>query len=133
MSKKEEYKLQNLKFLEDYKQQDDVWTLPEGVMYRVITAGDGDTRPSSTSVVSIYYKGSLINGRVFDDNMSQPCPEPFRLNELIKGWQIVLPNMSVGDRWEVVVPATLGYGSKGTDGIPRNSTLIFEIELVNVF
>ena len=133
MSKKEEYKQLNLKFLEEYKQKEDVWTLPEGVMYRVITSSESNVRPSATSVVSVYYKGSLINGRVFDDNMSQPCAEPFRLNEEIAGWQIVLPHISVGERWEVVIPATLAYGSKGTDGIPRNSTLIFEIELVNVF
>lgn len=133
MSKKEEYKQLNLQFLEDYKKKDDVWILPEGVMYRVLSSGNGGVRPSSTNVVSIYYKGTLINGKVFDSNMSQPCPEPFRLNDLIKGWQIVLPHMCVGDRWEVVIPASLGYGSKGTDGIPRNSTLIFEIDLVNVF
>ena len=109
-----------------------MWTLPEGVLYRVINEGNG-VHPLSTSVVSVYYKGSLINGRVFDSNMEQPCPEPFRLNEVIEGWQVVLPHMKVGDRWEVIIPASLGYGSKGTDGIPRNSTLIFEIELVNVF
>ena len=132
MSKKEEYKQLNLKYIEDRKASGEMWTLPEGVLYRVIKEGDG-IHPLSTSVVSVYYKGSLINGRVFDSNMSQPCPEPFRLNEVIEGWQVVLPHMKVGDRWEVVIPASLGYGSKGTDGIPRNSTLIFEIELVNVF
>ncbi|MBQ2046911.1 MAG: FKBP-type peptidyl-prolyl cis-trans isomerase, partial [Muribaculaceae bacterium] len=106
--------------------------LSGGVLYRVINEGNGSS-PNATSVVSVYYKGRLINGRIFDDNTSNPCPEPFRLNEVIKGWQIALVNMKVGDKWEVIIPATQGYGSKTVDDIPRNSTLIFEIELVNIF
>lgn len=132
MSKKEEYKQQNIRYIDDLRQSGEMWTLPEGILYRVMKEGDG-SRPMSTSVVSVYYKGSLINGRIFDSNLSQPCPEPFRLNEVIEGWQVVLPHMKEGDTWEVVIPASLGYGSKGTDGIPRNSTLIFEINLVKVF
>lgn len=132
MSRKEEYKQQNLDYLAQVASQPGVKSLQGGVLYRVINQGNGNS-PSSTSVVSVYYKGSLINGRVFDDNMSSPCPEPFRLNEVIKGWQIALTNMKVGDKWEVIIPATQGYGSKTVDDIPRNSTLIFEIELVNIF
>lgn len=132
MSRKEEYKQQNLDYLAQAASQPDVKSLQGGVLYRVINQGNGNS-PSTTSVVSVYYKGSLINGRVFDDNMSSPCPEPFRLKEVIKGWQIALTNMKVGDKWEVIIPATQGYGSKTVDDIPRNSTLIFEIELVNIF
>lgn len=132
MSKKEDYKQENLKFIKDYSLNEDVKSLPEGVLYREIKSGNG-VKPLSTSVVSVYYKGSLINGRIFDSNLSQSCPEPFRLTEVIKGWQIALPNMRVGDTWEIVIPATLGYGTRGVDGIPKNSTLIFEISLVSVF
>ena len=132
MSKKEDYKQANLKFLEDFSKGEGVKALPGGVLYRVIENGDGIS-PSATSVVSVYYKGQLINGVIFDSNLTQPCPEPFRLNEVIKGWQIALPQMKVGDKWEIVIPANLAYGSRGVDGIPRNSTLIFEIALVNVF
>ena len=132
MSRKAEYKQQNLDYIAQEAAKQDVNTLPEGVLYRVINAGDGAT-PSPTSVVSVYYKGRLINGRVFDDNTSNPCPEPFRLNEVIKGWQIALTHMKVGDKWEVTIPASLGYGSKTVDDIPRNSTLVFEIELVSIF
>lgn len=132
MSRKEEYKQQNIEYLVKTAAQPGVNKLPEGILYRIINNGNGAS-PTSTSVVSVFYKGRLINGRTFDDNTSNPCPEPFRLNEVIKGWQIALINMKVGDKWEVIIPATQGYGSKTVDDIPRNSTLIFEIELVNIF
>lgn len=132
MSRKEEYKQQNIEYLVKTAAQPGVNKLPEGILYRIINNGNGAS-PTSTSVVSVFYKGRLINGRTFDDNTSNPCPEPFRLNEVIKGWQIALVNMKVGDKWEVIIPATQGYGSKTVDDIPRNSTLIFEIELVNIF
>lgn len=132
MSKKEEYKQQNIDYLKEVALQPGVEKLPEGALYKIIKSGEGAS-PVATSVVSVYYKGTLINGRVFDSNLSQPCPEPFRLSEVIKGWQIALPRMKVGDTWEIFLPASLGYGSKGVDGIPRNSTLIFEITLVNIF
>lgn len=132
MSRKEEYKQQNIEYLVQTASQPGINKLSEGVLYRVINSGNGAS-PTSTSVVSVFYKGRLINGRTFDDNTSNPCPEPFRLNEVIKGWQIALVNMKVGDKWEVIIPATQGYGSKTVDDIPRNSTLIFEIELVNIF
>ena len=69
MSRKEEYKQQNLDYLAQVASQPGVKSLQGGVLYRVINQGNGNS-PSSTSVVSVYYKGSLINGRVFDDNMS---------------------------------------------------------------
>ncbi len=132
MSRKEEYKQQNIEYLAKTALQPDVNKLPDGVLYRVINAGNGAS-PIATSVVSVFYKGRLINGRTFDDNTSNPCPEPFRLNEVIKGWQIALTHMKIGDKWEVIIPASQGYGSKTVDDIPRNSTLIFEIELVSIF
>ena len=132
MSKKEEYKRLNIEYLKEVALQPGVEKLPEGALYRVVKAGHG-VSPTDTGVVSVYYKGTLINGRVFDSNLSQPYPEPFLLKEVIKGWQIALPRMCVGDTWELFLPASLGYGAKGVDGIPRNSTLIFEITLVNVF
>lgn len=132
MSRKEEYKQLNLDFIAQKATKEGTLSLPGGLLYRVIKAGNGAT-PTSTSVVSVYYKGRLVNGRTFDDNTAQPCPEPFRLNEVIKGWQIALTHMKVGDKWEVIIPASQGYGSKTVDDIPRNSTLIFEIELVSIF
>ncbi len=132
MSRREDYKQQNLDYLIQEASKPETKTLQGGILYRIIKQGNGNS-PLATNVVSVYYKGRLINGRVFDDNTTQPCPEPFRLNEVIKGWQIALPHMKIGDKWEVIIPASQGYGSRNVDDIPRNSTLIFEIELVNIF
>lgn len=106
-------------------------SLPAGLYYEVIEDGDG-VSPKATSVVTVYYKGMLIDGKVFDDNMTQGYPDAFRLSELISGWQIAMQRMKVGDYWRIYIPAEHGYGNRGTDGIPRNSTLIFEIKLVGV-
>lgn len=128
---KEKYRIENLDFLEDKKEEEDVKGLAQGVLYEVINSGDGK-QANLRSIVSVYYKGELINGKVFDDNTKQGYPDAFRLNELITGWQIALPQMKEGDKWRIFIPSELGYGKRGTHGIPGDSTLIFEIELVKV-
>ncbi len=131
MNKKLEYKQQNESFLQTVALEPDVKQLSRGIMYQVLKPGEGAS-PADNSIVSVYYKGSLINGKVFDNNTQQGYPDAFRLNELIVGWQIALRQMKAGDKWKIYIPSELGYGSQGTSGIPRNSTLIFEIELVSV-
>lgn len=71
---------------------------------------DGPT-PRLNSVVSVHYKGTLINGREFDNSWKRNCPEAFRLNEVIEGWQIALLRMHPGSRWIVYIPYTMGYGT----------------------
>lgn len=131
MGKKENYKLQNEAFLAAKAAEPGVQTLPKGVLYEVMKSGDGKM-PTIRSIVSVYYKGMLINGKVFDDNTHQGYPDAMRLKELITGWQIVLPRMKVGDQWRIYLPADTAYGSRSVGNIPGNSTLIFEIELRNV-
>lgn len=128
---KEKYRIENLDFLEDKKDEEGVKSLAQGVLYEVINSGDGK-QANLRSIVSVYYKGELINGKVFDDNTKQGYPDAFRLNELITGWQIAIPQMKEGDKWRIYIPSELGYGKRGTHGIPGDSTLIFEIELVKV-
>ena len=128
---KEEYKEENDKFLTYVAQRPDVKELYNGILYRVLASGSGKS-PNAGSVVSVFYKGTLVSGRVFDSNMSAKVPDAFRLRDLIVGWQIALKNMREGDKWVVYIPATYGYGKRGTHGIPGNSTLIFEIKLVKV-
>lgn len=128
---KESYKLANEQFLKDISQQPDVREICNGILYRVVTNGSGKS-PNAGSVVSVLYKGSLINGKVFDDNTRNRVADAFRLRELIVGWQIALKNMREGDRWIVYIPAAYGYGPRGVHGIPGNSTLIFDIRLVKV-
>lgn len=130
-NKVNKYLLDNEEFLTDLKSQDGIRELSQGVLYKVLNSGSGK-QANPRSVVSVFYKGSLISGKVFDNNFSQGYPDAFRLTELIAGWQIAIAQMREGDRWIVYVPAALGYGSKGVPGIPGHSTLIFEIELITV-
>ncbi|MCC8175151.1 MAG: FKBP-type peptidyl-prolyl cis-trans isomerase [Bacteroidales bacterium] len=128
---KKAYKAANEKFLADMANDPEVKSLPGGILYRAVEKGDGKS-PSMMDVVSVYYKGSLIDGKVFDDNTSQGFPDTFRLRELIQGWQTALTRMREGDRWILYIPAAQGYGSRGDSNIPANSTLIFDIKLVKV-
>lgn len=134
MKKQDLNKLKNEQFLESKKAEDGVSELRGGVLYRVLSSGDPDSKvPNPRSVVTCHYKGSTINGRVFDETFSKKVPAAFRVNELISGFQIALVNMHVGDHWEVYIPSEMGYGSRGAGDIPKNATLIFEIKLVDVY
>lgn len=128
---KNKYKAENEAFIKNMALEDGVRALAKGVCYKVINEGSGK-EARSANVVSVYYKGSLVNGYVFDDNTAQGYPDAFRLRELIEGWQIAIPEMREGDKWVIYIPSEAGYGKRGEQGIPGNSTLIFEIELVKV-
>lgn len=128
---KEKYRIDNEVFMENLLDEEGICQLPKGILYKVLNEGNGK-QAQPRSVVSVFYKGSLIDGKVFDDNTQQGYPDAFRLSDLIVAWQIAIPQMKEGDKWQIFVPSELGYGKRGTHGIPGNSTLIFEIELVKV-
>lgn len=132
MAKKEEYKEKNKQFLEELALQDGITRLPSGVLYKVIESGSGTVSPKPDSVVSVHYRGTLINGREFDNSYSRSYPEAFRLNQVIEGWQIALLQMHVRDKWIIYIPSELGYGSRASGPIPGSSTLIFEVELLGI-
>lgn len=132
MNKKEEYKEKNLQFLEEMAVQENVRKLPSGVLYKIIEQGSGTVFPALDSVVSVHYRGTLMNGREFDNSWKRGCPEAFRLNQVIDGWQKALQQMRAGDRWIIYIPYTLGYGSRTSGPIPAFSTLIFEVELFGI-
>ena len=131
MKKRDAYKLENEEFLRELAEREGIKTLPKGILYEVMQEGAGKS-PSPNSLVSVFYKGKLISGKVFDDNTRQGYPDAFRLRDLITGWQIALTQMHVGDKWRIYLPAEKGYGSRGTHGIPGHSVLVFEIELVSI-
>ena len=89
-------------------------------------------RPRPVPTVWCHYKGTLINGREFDNSWKRNCPEAFRLNEVIEGWQIALQKMRVGDHWIVYIPYNMGYGTRTSGPIPAFSTLIFEVQLLGI-
>lgn len=132
MAKKEEYKEKNRLFLEEVAGQEGINRLPSGVLYKVIESGSGTVSPKPDSVVSVHYRGTLINGREFDNSYKRACPEAFRLNQVIEGWQIALQQMHVGDKWIIYIPFDLGYGNRPSGPIPAFSTLVFEVELLGI-
>ena len=132
MSKKEIYKQQNIQFLKDLSAEEGIMSLPRGIYYKVLEQGNGSTSPTVRSIVSVHYRGTLIDGKEFDNSYKRNYPEAFRLCDVIDGWQLALQQMHVGDKWIIYIPYELGYGSKACAGIPAFSTLIFEVELLGI-
>ena len=132
MSKKEIYKQKNIQFLKDLSAEEGIMSLPRGIYYKVLEQGNGSTSPTVRSIVSVHYRGTLIDGKEFDNSYKRNCPEAFRLCDVIDGWQLALQQMHVGDKWIIYIPYELGYGSKSCAGIPAFSTLIFEVELLGI-
>lgn len=129
---KKEYALANKAWLEAKAKEDGVRPLPKGMYYKVISTGKIDGKhPTERSVVTVHYTGRTIDGKEFDSSLGG-VPVAFRLNELIEGWIIAMQHMCVGDKWEIYIPAELGYGKYSQPGIPANSTLIFELELCSI-
>ena len=119
-------------FLTENKQRDGVVTLPSGLQYEVLREGSGSS-PSATDKVSVQYRGSFINGKEFDSSYTRGEPAQFGVNGVIKGWTEALQLMKPGAKWKLFVPGDLAYGENGRRGsIPPNSTLIFEVELLQV-
>lgn len=102
-----------------------------GLQYRVLESGDGAS-PGPEDGVEVHYEGTLIDGTVFDSSYERGEPVSFRVNQVIDGWQEALQLMSVGDSWEIVIPAELGYGAQGQGPIGPHETLIFRVELLDV-
>ncbi|HTO42400.1 MAG TPA: FKBP-type peptidyl-prolyl cis-trans isomerase [Rhizomicrobium sp.] len=121
----------NRAFLENNARQPGVNVRPSGLQYRILRSGYGK-RPGPRDTVSCYYRGALINGKVFD--ATEPgFPASFTVNGVIRGWTEALELMRVGDRWQLVIPSGLGYGERGAGAnIPPGQTLVFEIELLGV-
>ena len=120
------------KFLETNKTREGVITLPSGLQYRIIREGTG-AKPTNDSNVKVHYQGTLIDGKVFDSSYERGEPVSFNLNQVIKGWQAILPLMPVGSKWQVYIPPDLAYGERGAGGtIGPNATLIFDIELIGI-
>src|SRR5580698_9199379 len=121
----------NATYLADFAKKPGAYRRQSGLEYRILQNGFG-ARPGPTDVVTVYYKGQLINGKVFD--ATEPgFPAEFPVGSLIPGWTEALQLMREGDHWQLVIPANLGYGMRGAgDTIPPNQTLVFDLTLVKV-
>jgi FKBP-type peptidyl-prolyl cis-trans isomerase len=120
-------------FLAANKDKEGVLTLPSGLQYKILKAGDGPKPTASDSVVC-NYKGTLINGTEFDSSYKRGQPATFGVGQVIKGWTEALQLMPVGSKWQLFIPSSLAYGERGEPrgGIEPNSTLIFEVELLSI-
>ena len=118
-------------FLEQNKTKEGVKALPSGLQYKVITEGTGKT-PTADDKVRTHYRGTLIDGTEFDSSYKRNQPAEFGVKGVIRGWTEALQLMKEGAKWELYIPADLAYGERGRPGIPPNSVLIFEIELLEI-
>jgi FKBP-type peptidyl-prolyl cis-trans isomerase len=122
----------NARFLADHARQKGVIVLPDGLQYRVIHKGHGKSIIGADDLVTVQYKGWLINGTVFDQT-KPGTPVQFPAGRLIPGWVEALKHMRAGDEWELVIPARLGYGAEGAGAaIPPGQTLVFDMKLLAV-
>ena len=118
-------------FLAENAKRDGVVSLPSGLQYRVLEPGSGK-QPAATDTVTVHYRGTLIEGTEFDSSYSRNKPATFRADRVIPGWREALQLMQEGAKWELFIPAKLGYGERGAGKIQPNSALIFEVQLLEV-
>ncbi len=118
-------------FLAENAEREGVVTTGTGLQYEVISEGDGDS-PTAEDTVRVHYHGTLIDGTVFDSSVDRGQPAEFPLNRVISGWTEGVQLMKVGGKYKFYIPSDLAYGPRATGEIKPNSTLIFEVELLDI-
>lgn len=119
-------------FLEENKKNPNIHVLASGLQYEVLKEGTG-RKPKATDQVKCHYEGTLIDGTLFDSSIKRDQPAVFGVNQVIRGWVEALQLMSEGSKWRLFIPSELAYGAQGAgEMIPPHSTLIFEVELIEV-
>lgn len=128
----EELKLSGQEYLKSNAAKEGVQVTESGLQYMVITEADG-AKPKAEDEVTVHYRGTLIDGTEFDSSYSRNSPATFTLNQVIPGWTEGVQLMSVGSKYQFVIPYELGYGERGAGGsIGPFETLIFEVELIAI-
>ena len=119
-------------FMVDNISKEGIKELPGGIQYEVIKEGTG-AQPDVSDSVKAHYKGTLLDGKEFDNSFKRGQPFSAPLRALIKGWQVALPLMKEGSHWRLWIPSDLAYGDRGAGAdIPGGATLIFEVELIEI-
>lgn len=125
----------NLKKAEEFLAKNagepNVMKTDSGLQYMVMKQGEGE-KPVAASTVRVHYKGTLLDGTEFDSSYKRGEPAEFQVGGVIKGWQEALQLMSVGSQYKLFIPPDLAYGPQPRPGIPGNSLLIFEVELIEI-
>jgi FKBP-type peptidyl-prolyl cis-trans isomerase FklB len=119
-------------FLSENKKKEGVVVTTSGLQYKILKQGSGE-KPAAGSSVTVHYKGTLVDGTVFDSSFDRGQPATLSLGQVIKGWQEAVPMMTTGSTWQIYVPSELAYGDRAaSEVIGPASTLIFDIELISV-
>lgn len=118
-------------FLNKNRQKPGIISSATGLQYKVLAAGSG-RRPSLQDTVTVHYRGYLLDGSEFDSSYKRGKPASFPVQGVIRGWTEALLMMKPGAKWQLFIPPELAYGKKGSHGIGPNSTLIFDVELLEV-
>ena len=131
-AKAEKDKAAQLSWLEENKKKEGVKVTSSGLQYKVLTEGTGPVAKENNKV-KVHYKGSLIDGTIFDSSYDRGEPIEFAVTGVIKGWVEALLLMPQGSKWELYIPYDLAYGDKGAGStIPPYATLIFTVELLEI-
>jgi len=119
-------------FLAENKKKEGVVALPSGLQYKIITEGKGD-KPKPTDMVTVNYRGTLIDGTEFDSSYKRGQAASFKVTGVIPGWTEALQLMKAGSKWQLFIPSNLAYGERGAGrDIMPNATLIFDVELMSI-
>lgn len=118
-------------FMAQNRNNPGVFETPSGLQYQVIQGAEG-RKPAATDTVHVHYHGTLLNGQVFDSSVQRGEPISFPLNQVIAGWTEGLQLMSIGSKYKFFIPSDLAYGDQAVGTIPAGSTLIFEVELLDI-
>lgn len=129
--KNDAWKTKNTNFLATNSKAAGVMTTESGLQYKMIKSGNGK-KPSASNTVKVHYEGKLIDGTVFDSSRKRREPIEFRLDQVIKGWTEGLQLMDEGSVYELYIPYELGYGERPMGNIPAYSTLVFNVELLEI-
>lgn len=118
-------------FLAENATKENIITTASGLQYEILTQGEGPS-PTSTTSVTVHYRGTTLDGTEFDSSYSRNSPATFPLNRVIAGWTEGLQLMNVGAKYRFFIPSELAYGERGAGGdIGPNAALIFEVELLS--
>jgi FKBP-type peptidyl-prolyl cis-trans isomerase FklB len=122
--------IEGQKFLAENGKKEGIVTLPSGLQYKIVKEGEGAS-PVDTSMVTVHYTGTFIDGKVFDSSVERGEPVQFPVNGVIPGWTEALQLMKPGANWILFIPSDLGYGENSPRGIEPNSVLIFDVQLLS--
>ncbi|MDG1389190.1 MAG: FKBP-type peptidyl-prolyl cis-trans isomerase [Halioglobus sp.] len=128
----EENKQKGADFLAANKDAEDVITTASGLQYLVLEQGAGQQHPEARDTVKVHYHGTLLDGTVFDSSVERGEPIEFGLGQVIKGWTEGLQLMVVGQKTRLFIPSELAYGNRSAGAIKPGSTLIFDVELLEI-